>query len=510
MKKITLRAKGLISFLIFSLFTIISCEKDLEDVGANLIDNNNFDTNVLTSELITYNVPVPGVMTRGISQYLLGVNSTSEFGVLKASVVTQLQIPSNNYDYGTSPVIDSVILEIPYQSTVLENYSDGKPQFQLDSIFGNTENDFKLEIYELSTYLNELDFDDPTTQQEYLSSDTFNFVGLIQESIINLNVDDTVMYIKRPFLPLVEGQINVDTIKNGNSTPSLKITLDEDFFSEKLMYQVGNNLSNQNTFSNYFKGLYFGAETNETTDSFLMSLIMTNARVHLFYSHEEEFTDADGVTYTEYTGEQAIFTFSNSLTINSFDRDFSSSEVASYLNSPNQIDGEDYLFPVGASGVNSLIKLFSTEDLSSLRLNNWLINEANIYFYIDNPSTDNDYPQRLYLFKDDNQSQIIDAFTEGPNLFGGVLELDEDNVPNRYKFSVTDYVSQFLAQDSEMISENFRLKVYNPTDNDFTSVSDSLITNYNWNSKGVVLHGNLPMTEEKRAKLEVFYSELTN
>ncbi len=41
MGKITLQTKLLFTVVVLLLLTVVSCEKDLEDVGANIIDNNN-------------------------------------------------------------------------------------------------------------------------------------------------------------------------------------------------------------------------------------------------------------------------------------------------------------------------------------------------------------------------------------------------------------------------------------------------------------------------------------
>ncbi|MFZ2432259.1 MAG: hypothetical protein WAW57_14040, partial [Lutibacter sp.] len=67
---------------LFSLvfFTIISCEKEIETIGVNLVDNNNFSTNKDTSEVITTNEDILRVPASGVAQYLLGVYSDNEFG----------------------------------------------------------------------------------------------------------------------------------------------------------------------------------------------------------------------------------------------------------------------------------------------------------------------------------------------------------------------------------------------------------------------------------------------
>ncbi len=55
----------------------------------------------------------------------------------------------------------------------------------------------------------------------------------------------------------------------------------------------------------------------------------------------------------------------------------------------------------------------------------------------------------------------------------------------------------------------FGLKVYNPTDSP-ESFTDTLIDDFNWNPKGVVLYDHSISGGDKRVKLEIFYTELNN
>ena len=132
-----LKYLGVFSFVFFS---IISCEKDIESIGVNLVDNNIFNRDKITSEVITSTENIEKVPASGVQQYLLGVYTDEEFGKLKASIVTQLLLPviGENYTYGTNSGIDSVIISIPYQATKeAEDYAGGKPKFSIDSVIGD-------------------------------------------------------------------------------------------------------------------------------------------------------------------------------------------------------------------------------------------------------------------------------------------------------------------------------------------------------------------------------------
>ena len=117
------------SFGLFALLvlTITSCEKEIESIGVNLVDNNVFSKDIYSSVVSTENINIDRVPTNGISQYLLGVYNDNEFGKLKASIITQLNIPTTGEayanGYGTNTSIDYVLINIPYQTTKKENYS---------------------------------------------------------------------------------------------------------------------------------------------------------------------------------------------------------------------------------------------------------------------------------------------------------------------------------------------------------------------------------------------------
>lgn len=109
-------------FLVF--FTITSCEKEIESVGVNLVENNNFNTGGEFLNVIANTVNVENVQSNGLAQYLLGVYADEELGSLKASITTKLILPNlgesySNY-FGTNVAIDYVNVDIPYKVILQE------------------------------------------------------------------------------------------------------------------------------------------------------------------------------------------------------------------------------------------------------------------------------------------------------------------------------------------------------------------------------------------------------
>ncbi len=497
------------------LFSIIACEKDFENVGVGLVDNNLFTPDVETFEVIAYNENSGNNRVDAIPLHLIGVYNHKDFGLLKSSFIGQLNLAEIKFSDNMS--IDAVVLDIPYYANVLEKNSDGKPNFELDSIIGNKEVEFNLKVYELGTFLNSLDPVDPSKSKKYYSDETYTRKALLYSGNFQPNKNDTVLYVDRRFL---DGDINTvddtDTIKKENSLPSIKIPLDNDFFKNNFLNQENSGVfDSSDNFKNYFRGLVIDADG---TDGVMMQLAMSNATVTIYYSNivltNETATtgdlNGDGDTDDEEvpvkTKQSTTFSL-NGLNTSQYTRDYTTSNtnILERFNNPDKVNGEDKLYVQGAAGSITVLDLFNGIDLNEIREKNWLINEASLTLYVDNPA-DTIIPNKLYLYKYDYNSQILDATTEG--FIDGILKKDEDNKPEKYEFLITDYISEILNNDGEALNINkLAIKAYNLRDNPL-NISDTLMRNYSWDAKGVVLKGNnLPITDAKRLKLEIFYTK---
>lgn len=499
-------------FGLFSLvfFTLISCEKEIESIGVNLVDSNNFSTNKFISEVITTNINIERVPTNGAQQYLLGVYSDKEFGKLKASIVTQLSLPliTDEYTYGTNAKIDSVIMSIPYQSTAEDDYSDGKPKFSIDSVFGNTDTEFQLNVYELKTFLNTLDPEDPTKNAVYYSDKVFEKGETpFYSGNFKINPDDTVSYINRY---LADGitVFDKDTIKEDSKKPLIKLPLDEDMIKQIFVDNANDaGFDSYNDFIHYFRGFYIEAKELTTDNSHLISLDMSNSKMTIYYSNDEDEAAEEDLNENGINGEQGIrikhdyeFSF-GSLKTNVIERDYTVSHES----------GEERLYLQGAAGSMATVEMFSNEDLAELQNKNWLINEANLSFYVDQNASSDILPEQLYVYNYSDNEQILDILSSGGSLssIGGTLERDDDGNPYRYVIKITDYISELLKSDEPLDLVKLGIKVYNPEDLP-TDYTDIKVPEYSWTPKGVVLFDNNTNTGDKRVKLEIFYTELNN
>ena len=502
----TLKYLGLFSIV---FFTLISCEKEIESIGVNLVDNNTFSTNTATSEVLTTSKNIERVPTNNLAQYLLGVYADNEFGKIKASIVSQISLPATgeNYNYGKNPIIDSVLISIPYQATLEENGSEGEPIFSIDSVIGNQDEEFLITVYELKTFLNTLDPNNPAnpaiyySDKEFLKGDSPLYSGNFK-----VNKNDTVSYIKRY---LADGitVYDTDTIKLDNSVPSIKLPLDETIIKQLFIDNAARTeFETFDNFSHYFRGLIIEASELASDNSHLLSLNLTGAKMTIYYSRDEDEDADEDLNGNGTNGEQGVrtkqsydFTFGTLIKANVLERDYTNSKQS----------GEDRLYVQGAAGSMATVELFENEDIVDLQSRNWLVTEANLVFYVDQDASSSIVPEQLFIYNYDDNEQLRDVMTEGIGVVGGLLERDENGNPYRYIFKITDYISEILKSTEALDLVKLGVKVYNPTDLP-TAITDIKIEDTSWNPKGVVLYNHNTSAEEKRVKLELFYSEINN
>ncbi len=459
------------------------------------------------------------------------MSQNSTFGHLKSAIVTQLNLPLLGADFGTNAVIDQVVLDIPYFATkdgnkdavdpvtgdVINNEAGTAlqvPNFEIDSIYGNTSQAFNVTINELGTFLNVLNPSDPTKRNAYFSNKNYQLKDELFSGDFLPNKNDTVLYVERR---LLDDDINtvddIDTIKAVNAVPSMKFVLNSEFFKSRFIDQNGSsNFLSTDNFVRYFRGLYIDANG---VDGSLINVAASNGSMTIYYTNDvTQDEDADEDLNGNGTNGELDVVIRTKQTMNfnfggvrtgKYIRNYDGSDVQNALLNTDVINGSSKVYVQGAAGSEAILDIFSDEMIADIRSKNWLINEANITIYVDEDQSE--VPQKLFLYKYEENSLIRDYILT-PVVFGGILEYDSDGNPEKYKFRITSYVERVLG--SKYLQEPSKLVLRNYQTTDIpTSLLDTTVTNYNWIPKGVVLKGNLlPKTDNKRMKLELYYSKL--
>ncbi|MDC3215121.1 DUF4270 domain-containing protein [Flavobacteriaceae bacterium] len=414
-------------------------------------------------------------------------------------------------------------------------YQSGNNVYQIDSVYGNREATFNLKVYELGAYLNELDPSDnfETTQAFYSTQDYYEegfSRTVLHDDIISLNFDEIRINYKEddPETPDVDETLQVET----RLSPRLRVPLDIGFFQENFIDKEGStDLETSVNFQKALRGIIIRAE--DFSEDLYMLLDIQNAAVNIVYEYDDYQTQGtlgDTSDDTVEKVEKEISLAFNGIRINTlknslFDAAVQEQLIASSNNTPTNrlyvqsgtFLGKIRLFDIENQNENELIE--------SLRGQSWLINEANLIFYIDPnlASSQELLAQRLYLFAYNSGFPLSDYVSDGSvsnfgrnsnkKIFGGLLEYDDNNVPYRYKFNITDHISNIIRNDSI----NFDLGlVVNADINNITPIKAVTESEQDLvypltatlNPLGAILIGSHPdaSSEDKKVRLELIYS----
>ena len=414
-------------------------------------------------------------------------------------------------------------------------YQSGNNVYQIDSVYGNREATFNLKVYELGAYLNELDPSDnfETTQAFYSTQDYYEegfSRAVLYDDIISLNFDEIRINYKEddPETPDVDETLQVET----RLSPRLRVPLNIGFFQENFIDKEGStDLETSVNFQKALRGIIIRAE--DFSEDLYMLLDIQNAAVNIvyeYYDYQTQGTLGDTSDDTVEKVEKEISLAFNGIRINTlknslFDAAVQEQLIASSNNTPTNrlyvqsgtFLGKIRLFDIENQNENELIE--------SLRGQSWLINEANLIFYIDPnlASSQELLAQRLYLFAYNSGFPLSDYVSDGSvsnfgrnsnkKIFGGLLEYDDNNVPYRYKFNITDHISNIIRNDSI----NFDLGlVVNADINNITPIKAVTESEQDLvypltatlNPLGAILIGSHPdaSSEDKKVRLELIYS----
>lgn len=282
-------------------------------------------------------------------------------------------------------------------------------------------------------------------------------------------------------------------------------------------------LRNSNNFKNYMRGLYFKVDS-PTDNGSLFIFDVTKAFVSIFYSYDNE-TDPD-------TRDNATFRLNmNAISVNTFENQLPQ-QIQTAIENPNIQTGDENLYLRGGDGIISVVELFGkdndnngvADELETLRDKKWLINEANLIFYVNQDimvggSTE---PERIIIYDLKNSNVLADYNLDTTNgleaadaltIHYGKLQKGSDGNGQYYKMKITNHISNLINKDSTnvplgiVVSQNVLTrttqKLQNPMEPSIEQVPSSSVIS----PEGTVLYGNASPNQEKRLKLQIYYTE---
>lgn len=518
------------------IFFLISCDKDFNEIGSDIVgeDHFGFERDSM-STLTAFTKKTGAVETSNLDINPLGILDNGKFGKTTANFVTQVSFPlgteNPTFTNVTLARIKSVVLNVPYFSTFKETNSDGANVYELDSIYGNLNQTFKLSVYENGYYLRNFDPNNNFEAQKYYSDQNamFDAVKIGSSStgtpVLNgaaLNAGEEIFKFS-PSELVTEGEEDEDDIKEA---PGLRLNLNKQYFYNRIIDANSESLINNNIFQNYFRGLYFKVEEINGPAALAM---LNFAAGTITISYEDE-TTASGVvdkTLVLNLSGNTVSLLTHTATTESSEYDIASG---------NSVNGDAKVFLKGGEGAITYIDLFgggNSAELEELRstaiANNWLINEAHIVFNVEQSAMANTIdPNRIYLYDATNRRAILDynfdssANTAQPKYaktrYDGIAQLtgnsgDANRKAKKYRVRVTEHIKNIIFNDStnvrlglsvtESIANSATLGVKTPT-TDLKSVPQASVLS----PLGTIIYGsNLPDTNAKKLRLVISFTK---
>lgn len=509
--------------IVLMVLAFISCDDDFNSIGGELIGGQIDDLPRYEAGVVSYNKKLPPVQTNNLPVHLLGVYNEPVYGQQVANVLTQISLSTINPNFGEEPTLDSVVLTLPYYSTQLEADDEGNAVYRLDSVYGNAP--FRLSIEQSNYFLNDFDPDENFENRQRYYSD--------QGELFENNIIGDPIYVNESFKPsareVVVRELNPESgeIDTVSLSPRMRLHLPVEFFEENIINKQGSTeLSNNNNFRNFIRGLYIKAEPVNGDGSMMLLDFRpdADAGIILYYTNPGEDADDEDVQ------RSYELTFGTN-TVNTFTQEFPA-QIEEEIQASGDAPGAENLYLKGGEGSMAVIELFEDEaEIDQIRENNWLINEANLTFYVNQdivPGGEEE-PSRIFLFNLETNELLLDYRIDptgeatNPNLavitHAPPLQRDEDGNGTFYKFRITEHIRRILDGDQPneklglVVTQNIsvisnsalRSPLVIGEDEIVRVPSSTVIT-----PRGTVLHGNLSPDAAKRLKFNIFYTETSN
>ncbi len=444
---------------------------------------------------------------------------------------------------GTNPLVDDSVDD---EDFVVNNFAQ---RIDLDSIYVNSTvfkkdmvASFNLKVERSTYFLRDLD---PNTNfqeaQEYFSSQQFSpsFVSdvLFEGEVV---IDDEQFLIEQDDDLSTEDVDESKTFKR--IQPGIRVSLDTDFFQENIIdKEGGSEFVSQANFNEFMRGVHLSISS--ISDDVMILLDIKEAKITVVYDYDifdnNDTTDDasdDGVEQVEAEFElsmlqQGLDGLLRGNAVNTFINDAFPAVIS---NAMNVQDNASRIYVKGGAGTYTEIRLFAEDEedgvefVNQIKAENWIINEANLIFYVDRSALDNAgtviEPPRLYLHNAETKAPLINVSTENSDqnsvpLFGlflnydGIVQKSSDGKGEKYKVRITDHINDIIIRDST----NAKLGLSITPDIEFIGASNAMFSDGEMDIPvtptlsplGTVLYGSSVSAEEEdfKLKLEIFYTE---
>jgi hypothetical protein len=434
--------------LILALF---SCKKDPYTIGINLLPPTD-TLNVRSTDTCTvqaFSMVQDSMRTDKAASLVMGSMLDPVFGKTTSSVYAQVRLQSEGVDFGTHPVLDSVVLMMFY-----------------NGYYGDTLTRQNVKVYEIS--------EDFVYDSAFFSNRTLTtYPTLLADQDYIPNITDSV------------------SVGGSKVAAHLRINLSKltNYLGNKILQAPSTTLETNSTFITFMKGLYLQSTPVNSKGAILNYSISNGVSKLVLYYHNGDDPEDDSLHYD--------------LPINESSARFMHIDHNGYLNARQDLrqqiinrdsaQGSKQLFLQGMAGVKVKLKFPYMKNFGMGKT--VAVNEA--ILELKNLETDTTYatPPSLIMIRQDSIGRIgymVDE-NEGSGYFGGTY----NSTTRSYYFRLTQHI-QRVIQDA--YSNHF--DIYIVVNNPIKSVPTA---------NRVILYGSNPANpgeNSSRLRLKVTYTVL--
>ncbi len=470
---------------IFGSAFLYNCEPDPDSLGEQLFNDDAAQGNEISYPVIAYNYNnndsirsdasrlISGLSESGVTTNVavLGAFTESQFGMQRASYVTQLRMPADNFDFnGANPKVDSVVLVVrPPANTASNTYffesSDSlrtntytKTDFPVDGVatevsiekktypvrkygkIGGASKSMKINVHEVTTFL---DANNDALKRSNASISTGELLG---SGVFDGNMSS---------LSITKKSDN-SIVFSGNLGFRMKLS-NTDFFQTHILDKKGKpELQDAANFIRYFKGIKISVDE---TDRYLYQFSPNDLQVIMYYKYDK--TDNGTTTRPQTTLNFNLGSANAHIGLYEYNRAGSPAAAALAASNPNE--GDEKLFVQGMGGPSVVVKI-KDETIAQLKdiynKDKAGIVSAKIRIYLDPATwknTGSTEDRKFTLLNNTLNAGKIDysklTFTSDLTSGLGLYYFKDKPEPGYYDFVVTKTIKDIVEGKTETVGD---------------------------------------------------------
>lgn len=368
---------------VFGSAILYNCEPDADSLGEQLFDKDAAVGVETPYDVIAYNINNNDSIRSDASRLIAGLNASGtsvgvgvlgsftegQFGTQKASYITQMRMPVDNFDFsGPNPKVDSVVLVVrPPANTMDDTYyiadsikapgaydrsdfpvgnetvavSIDKKTYPVRK-YGRISKAMTINVHEVTSFID-------TNNDAFSRSDAPIVTGdLLGSAVFDGNISTVTVTKKSDNTNLFTGNLG------------FRMKLDNNFFQTRIVDKKGKpELQDASNFIRYFRGIQLSVSE---TDKYLFQFSPNDLEIIMYYKYDKT---ENGTT----TRPQTTLKFnlgSPNAHIGKYEYARGSSAVVKALGSIDMTNGDKKLYVQGMGGPSVGIKI-SKETLDKMR-----------------------------------------------------------------------------------------------------------------------------------------------